>query len=97
MKIGCFSTLIHALKDCPNAKTILTIGGLGNRLLMKNYACCIDWLEDVLRVLDKKVAADVFTTLWNNWNNHNNYIFRGKEDEARVVWERVKTFVSIIW
>ncbi|MBA0772228.1 hypothetical protein Gotri_007642, partial [Gossypium trilobum] len=58
---------------------------------MKNYACCIDWLEDVLRVFDKKVAADVFTTLWNNWNNHNNYIFRGKEDEARVVWERVKT------
>ncbi|MBA0563904.1 hypothetical protein Golob_008865 [Gossypium lobatum] len=58
---------------------------------MKNYACCIDWLEDMLCVLDKKVAADFFTILWNNWNNHNNCIFRGKEDEARVVWERAKT------
>ncbi|MBA0863585.1 hypothetical protein Goshw_023296 [Gossypium schwendimanii] len=58
---------------------------------MKNYACCIDWLEDMLCVLDKKVAADFFTILWNNWNNHNNCIFRGKEDEARVVWERAET------
>ncbi|KAG8474831.1 hypothetical protein CXB51_031546 [Gossypium anomalum] len=82
------------IKRLPNARTILTIRGLDNRLVMKNYACCIDWLEDVLRVLAKKVAADFFTTLWNNWNNwnnRNNYIFRGKEDEARVVWERAKT------
>ncbi|MBA0748046.1 hypothetical protein Gogos_004902 [Gossypium gossypioides] len=84
-------TLIHALKDCPNARTILTIGGLDNRLLMKDYACCINWIEDVMRVLDKKAVVDFFTTLWNSWNNGNNHIFRGKEDEATVVWERAKT------
>ncbi|MBA0788596.1 hypothetical protein Gotri_028084 [Gossypium trilobum] len=54
---------------------------------MKNYACCIDWLEDVMRVLDKKVVAGFFTTLWNTWNNRNNHIFSSKEDEARV-WKK---------
>ncbi|MBA0833971.1 hypothetical protein Goarm_006375 [Gossypium armourianum] len=30
-------TLIHALKECPNARAILTIRGLGNKLLMKDW------------------------------------------------------------
>ncbi|MBA0697793.1 hypothetical protein Goari_021318 [Gossypium aridum] len=29
---------------------------------MKDYACCIDWTKDVMRVLDRKAAADFFTT-----------------------------------
>ncbi|KAK5838771.1 hypothetical protein PVK06_007509 [Gossypium arboreum] len=56
-------TLIHALKDCPSARAILTLGGFDNLLLVGDYSCCIDWLEDVLRVLDLKAAADFFTTL----------------------------------
>ncbi|MBA0722997.1 hypothetical protein Golax_003618, partial [Gossypium laxum] len=56
------------------------------------YACCINWLEDVLHVLDKKVVVDFFTTLWNSWNNCNNFIFWGKEDDTRVVLERAETF-----
>ncbi|MBA0750716.1 hypothetical protein Gogos_002106 [Gossypium gossypioides] len=71
---------------------ILTIGGLDNRLLLKDYACCIDWIEDVMRMLDRKAATDFFTTVWNSWNNRNNHIFRDKEDEARAIWERAKTF-----
>ncbi|MBA0771472.1 hypothetical protein Gotri_006982 [Gossypium trilobum] len=45
----------------------------------------------MMRVLDKKVIADLMTTLWNSWNNRNNFIFRGNEDEARIVWERTCT------
>ncbi|MBA0776338.1 hypothetical protein Gotri_011343 [Gossypium trilobum] len=54
-------TLIHALKDCPIAWTILTLYGLDNRLLVGDYPHCINWIED------------------------------GKEDDARVVWERAQT------
>ncbi|MBA0701683.1 hypothetical protein Goari_020337, partial [Gossypium aridum] len=32
--------------------------------------------------------ADLMTILWNCWNNRNNYIFRGKEEEAKQIWER---------
>ncbi|KAA3484184.1 reverse transcriptase [Gossypium australe] len=55
-------TLIYTLKDCPSARAILTLEGFNNRLLVEDYSCCIDWLEDVLRVLDLKAAADLFTT-----------------------------------
>ncbi|KAG8474835.1 hypothetical protein CXB51_031516 [Gossypium anomalum] len=71
---------------------ILTIEGLGNKLLMKENACCIDWLEEVLHLLDKKAIANFFTNLWTSWNNQNNLIFRGKEDNARLVWEKAKSF-----
>ncbi|MBA0682102.1 hypothetical protein Goari_023848 [Gossypium aridum] len=30
-------TLIHALKDCPTARAILTLGRLDDRLLNKDY------------------------------------------------------------
>ncbi|KAH1107769.1 hypothetical protein J1N35_011537 [Gossypium stocksii] len=69
----------------------LTIGGFNGRLLDKDYLCCIDWIEDVMHLLDKKVVLDFISILWHNWNNRNNYVFRGKEDEARVIWERAKT------
>ncbi|MBA0750715.1 hypothetical protein Gogos_002106 [Gossypium gossypioides] len=45
-----------------------------------------------MRMLDRKAATDFFTTVWNSWNNRNNHIFRDKEDEARAIWERAKTF-----
>ncbi|MBA0729719.1 hypothetical protein Golax_022602 [Gossypium laxum] len=83
-------TFIHALKDCPYARAILTFGGLDNRLIEGNYSWCIDWLEDILRVMDLKAAADFFTLLWNCWNSRNNFIFNGKEDDAHGVWERAK-------
>ncbi|MBA0721639.1 hypothetical protein Golax_009160, partial [Gossypium laxum] len=88
-------TLIHALKDYSTARAILSIGGLDNKLLIKDYYCCIDWMEDVMRILDKKATADFVTTLWNSWNNRNKFIFRGKEDDAHVVWERAKTLSMI--
>ncbi|KAH1121688.1 hypothetical protein J1N35_004848 [Gossypium stocksii] len=47
-------TTIHALKDCPEAHVILTFGGLDGRILDNTYKRCIDWLEDALRLLDKK-------------------------------------------
>ncbi|KAK5802262.1 hypothetical protein PVK06_029847 [Gossypium arboreum] len=83
-------------KECPKcnypiASEILALGGLNNNLLVGDYAQCIDWVKDVMRVLDLKATFDFITTLWNSWNNRNNFIFRGKGEEARVVWERAVT------
>ncbi|MBA0585700.1 hypothetical protein Gorai_016467 [Gossypium raimondii] len=43
MRIECFrcgdkrETLIHALKDCPNARAVLTMGALMGDLLITNF------------------------------------------------------------
>ncbi|MBA0560818.1 hypothetical protein Golob_017695, partial [Gossypium lobatum] len=81
----------HTLKDCPIARAVLTFGGLDSRLLNKDYSSCIDWIEDAIRLLDKKAMANFITTLRNSWNNRNNYIFRGKKEAAWIMWERAKT------
>ncbi|MFQ6663641.1 hypothetical protein Gotur_031084 [Gossypium turneri] len=81
-------TLLHALKDCPTSRDVLSIGGWSRSFISKNYDRCIDWLEDLMRVLDKRAMADLMTILWNCWNNRNNFIFRGKEEEAKQIWER---------
>ncbi|MBA0684155.1 hypothetical protein Goari_025755, partial [Gossypium aridum] len=81
-------SLIHALKECPKVRETLIIGGLNNRLLDGNYVRCIDWLEDILRELDSKAAADLFTLLSNCWNNRNKMVFQGKDNPAMMVWER---------
>ncbi|MBA0734368.1 hypothetical protein Gogos_018285, partial [Gossypium gossypioides] len=75
-------TLVHVLKDCPIAWAILTLGGLDGRLHEKDYLYYFDWLKNVMRILDRKAVEDFITTLWNSWNNRNNFVFRGKEDEA---------------
>ncbi|MBA0738453.1 hypothetical protein Gogos_011802 [Gossypium gossypioides] len=67
------------------------------RLLDKDYLYYVDWLEDVMRILDRKVVEDFITMLWNSWNNHNNFVYYGKEDEARVVWNRARTFCHDFW
>ncbi|MBA0729763.1 hypothetical protein Golax_020366, partial [Gossypium laxum] len=41
-----------------------------------------------MRILDKKAFEDFTTTLSNIWNYRNNVIFRGKEEDAHVIWER---------
>ncbi|MBA0701330.1 hypothetical protein Goari_021927, partial [Gossypium aridum] len=81
-------TVLHALKDCPTSKEVLSTGGWSRSFISKNYDHCSDWLEDLMRVLDKRAMADLMTTLWNCWNNRNNFIFRGKEKEAKQIWER---------
>ncbi|KAG8500321.1 hypothetical protein CXB51_003683 [Gossypium anomalum] len=84
-------TLIHAIKNRPSALAMLSCGGLDGRLINNNYESCIDWLEESMRLLDKKAIADFITLLWNSWNNTNNFIFHGKEEEASVIWERAIT------
>ncbi|XP_016752465.2 uncharacterized protein [Gossypium hirsutum] len=42
----------------------------------------------MLSILDKKAMADFMTILWNCWNNRNNPVFRGKEDEAKDIWNK---------
>ncbi|KAG8478537.1 hypothetical protein CXB51_028294 [Gossypium anomalum] len=84
-------TLILAMKDCPKAREILASGGFNNKLLEGVYTECINWLEDVFRKLDKKVAVDFLTLLWNSWNDRNNMVFKGKMDVAVMIWERAQT------
>ncbi|MBA0717597.1 hypothetical protein Golax_005398 [Gossypium laxum] len=87
--------------DTPTAQDILTFGGLDGRLLNKDYFCCIDWMENDIRLLDKKAMADFITTLWNSWNNRNNYFFEVRRKllglfrrEPRLL---VKTFKFTTW
>ncbi|MBA0828657.1 hypothetical protein Goarm_013304, partial [Gossypium armourianum] len=41
------------------------------------------------RLLTKEKAFEDFTTtLWNIWNDINNAIFGGKEEDVPVIWER---------
>ncbi|MBA0829243.1 hypothetical protein Goarm_013861, partial [Gossypium armourianum] len=79
-----------ALKKCPKALAILALGGLDGQLLDNDYERCIDWLEDAMRVLDKKAFEDLIMILWNGWNGRNNAIFRDKDEDAGVIWERAK-------
>ncbi|KAH1113927.1 hypothetical protein J1N35_007305 [Gossypium stocksii] len=84
-------TQLHALKECSTSREALSLGGWSESIIAKKYDYCIDWLEDVMRVLDKKAMANLMTLLWNCWNNRNNYIFRGKEEKATVIWEKANT------
>ncbi|KAH1073592.1 hypothetical protein J1N35_025920 [Gossypium stocksii] len=59
-------TLVLALKDCPTGHAILTCGGLDGRFINNNYECCIDWIKEYIRFLDKKAIADFITILWNS-------------------------------
>ncbi|MBA0756442.1 hypothetical protein Gogos_020691 [Gossypium gossypioides] len=79
-----------ALKKCLKALAILALGGLDGQLLDNDYERCIDWLEDAMQVLDKKAFEDLIMILWNGWNGRNNAIFRCKDEDARVIWERAK-------
>ncbi|KAG8493008.1 hypothetical protein CXB51_012636 [Gossypium anomalum] len=80
-------TLIHAMRDCPNARAVLVHGGLNNKVLEGTYSRCVDWLEDVARMLDRKALSDLITVLWNIWNSRNNKVFHDKEDGAMVTWD----------
>ncbi|KAA3489414.1 reverse transcriptase [Gossypium australe] len=90
-------TLIHAMKDCPKAKAVLEYGGFNNSLLNAKFTHCVDWIEEVCRVLDKKAVADFITVLWNIWNNRNNKIFGGTEDDAKVTWEKASVLSHDFW
>ncbi|MBA0675133.1 hypothetical protein Goari_016693 [Gossypium aridum] len=78
-----------SIKECPTTRAVLAYSGLNNKLLDGNSSRCIIWIEDVARVLDKKVVSDFITVLWNVWNSRNNFIFQGIDEEAKVIWERV--------
>ncbi|MBA0682050.1 hypothetical protein Goari_023805 [Gossypium aridum] len=84
-------TLVHALKDYPNSKDVLIVGGFVRRIIDNNFANYIDWLEEAMRILDKKSMANFFTILWNSCNHRNNLMFSGKEKAAWVIWERAKS------
>ncbi|MBA0841133.1 hypothetical protein Goarm_003643 [Gossypium armourianum] len=49
-----YETLIHAFKDFPMSRAIFSIGGWNDSTISKDYKCCVDCLEDMMRVLHKK-------------------------------------------
>ncbi|MBA0727802.1 hypothetical protein Golax_000758 [Gossypium laxum] len=81
-------TLIHALNECPRARVVLIHGGFDNALVEGRYWRCMDWIEDVVRSLDKKALLDFVTVLWNIWNSRNNKVFRNTEEDAKIIWDR---------
>ncbi|MBA0837817.1 hypothetical protein Goarm_009936 [Gossypium armourianum] len=79
---------MHALRDCTTSHEVLSIGGWEMSITSKKYNSCIGWLENMMRILDKRVMPDLLTTLWNCWNSRNNLIFKGKEDKVQTIWDR---------
>ncbi|MBA0700464.1 hypothetical protein Goari_020409, partial [Gossypium aridum] len=61
-----FETLLHALRHCTKSREVLAMGGWDFNRNEKQYDKCIDWIEDMLRILDKKAMADLITTLCNS-------------------------------
>ncbi|KAH1074305.1 hypothetical protein J1N35_026633 [Gossypium stocksii] len=80
-------TLLHALRDSTTSHEVLSMGGWDMSRIMKKHESCIDWIEDMMRTLDKKVLEDLFIMLWNYWNSRNNFIFKGQRDKAQTIWK----------
>ncbi|MBA0849192.1 hypothetical protein Goshw_012718, partial [Gossypium schwendimanii] len=57
-------TLLYALRECITSSEVLTIGGWDLSSNEKQYDRCIDWMEDMMRILDIKAMADLISTLW---------------------------------
>ncbi|MFQ6655540.1 hypothetical protein Gotur_026056 [Gossypium turneri] len=76
-------------KDCPRC-------GACNGTLIHALKECLT-AQDVMRVLDLKAISNFITMFWNSWNNRNNFIFRGKKEDARVGWERAITLNQDFW
>lgn len=81
---------IHAIRNCSKARDVLATGGIDRRVIDSKWDRCIDWLEEVMRLLDKRAFESLIIVLCNIWNSRNNFIFRGKEEEAGLIWERAK-------
>ncbi|MBA0638647.1 hypothetical protein Godav_029302 [Gossypium davidsonii] len=65
-----------SLKDCPTVQAILALGGLDNRLLVRDYSYCIDWIEDIMCVGyesedEARVVWDRAKTLCQDFRIHN--------------------------
>ncbi|MFQ6641505.1 hypothetical protein Gotur_015235 [Gossypium turneri] len=75
----------------PTYQKISTIRKEFAKLLDGEYTRCVDWIEDAMGEMDLQAVSDFITTLWNSWNNKNNFISRGKEEEARIVSERASS------
>lgn len=45
-------------------------------------------------LMDRKAFEDFVTILWNIWNSCNNALFRGKEEDVSVIWDRAMTLVA---
>ncbi|MBA0613610.1 hypothetical protein Godav_014006 [Gossypium davidsonii] len=50
---GSFGKQSGSLKPCQKSMILAGVG-LNNRLLVRDYSCWIDWIKDVMRVLDMK-------------------------------------------
>ncbi|KAK5802789.1 hypothetical protein PVK06_030411 [Gossypium arboreum] len=61
-------TLLHALKDCPTSRAILSLGGWSMSFILKKYDHCIDLLEDMMRAFDKRaMLCTVLGLLLSSW------------------------------
>lgn len=57
--------MIHALKDCAKTRSILTHGGMDDKLFNLDWMNGIDWLESVIRLLGRKAFECLTIILWN--------------------------------
>lgn len=85
-------TLVHALRDCSKAREVLVIGGIDNRLLNSKWNTSIDWLEKGKHLVEERAFECFVMLLWNILNSRNSFIFRGLDENPRVVCKRALNF-----
>ncbi|MBA0572066.1 hypothetical protein Golob_002430, partial [Gossypium lobatum] len=44
--------------DCPNARAVLTIGGLDGKIINNDFSSCIDWLKEAMRERVKSLSKE---------------------------------------
>lgn len=91
---GAEETVVHALKESTHAREAFKCGGFDNRFFHMDHMYCVDWLEGIMRMLDRKAFECLVVLLWNIWNNKNNLILQGKNEDPRTVWEKARAFCS---
>lgn len=55
----------HALRDCPKAREVLTYGEVDGRILRSEWSTGVDWIESIMRLLDKPTFECFVMVLWN--------------------------------
>lgn len=89
---GADETMVHALRDCFKARDTLMHGGIDDRVLNSEWITCIDWLESAMRLMGCKAFECFILILWNIWNFRNNFVFRGMDEDSKIVWEIAANF-----
>ncbi|KAE8655251.1 hypothetical protein F3Y22_tig00117034pilonHSYRG01593 [Hibiscus syriacus] len=65
---------LHAVKDYPKSKSILSLSGLPQDIVDWEGTSCFDWFTSMFPKLNREGFDLFLTLLWNVWNRRNKWI-----------------------